>query len=61
MMCPTGHNANSEERKKAMRTAEDFIKDMNYAQNTQVSFHNRNGQSDGRTRQNQQARLMSTG
>lgn len=40
--CPTGHNANSDERKKAMRTAEDFIKDMNYAQNTQVSFNNRN-------------------
>lgn len=42
MICPTGHNANSEERKKAMKTAEDFIKDMNYSQNTQVSFNNRN-------------------
>ncbi|TNM92619.1 hypothetical protein fugu_018021 [Takifugu bimaculatus] len=33
-----GHNANFDERKKAMRTAEDFIKDMNYSQNTQIQI-----------------------
>ncbi len=33
----SGPNANTEERKAAMKVAEQFVKDKNYPKNTQVS------------------------
>lgn len=33
----SGQNANTEERKAAMKVAEQFVKDKNYPKNTQVS------------------------
>lgn len=36
---PTGPNANTSERKAAMKAAEQFIKEKNYSSKTQVHTH----------------------
>ncbi len=38
-LSPTGHKANPSERSEAMKTAESFIKQMDYPANTQVYLH----------------------